>query len=75
MPMDFGYALTALRAGHKMARAGWQARDLAPHIELQVPDQHSKMTQPYLFMKSFHDGLAPWTPTHADLLADDWELV
>ena len=46
--MNFGQALDSLRLGSRLQRDGWNGRGL--WIELQVPDAHSKMTLPYLFL-------------------------
>ena len=46
--MDFGAALQELKRGNKVARSGWNGKGLS--IELQTPDENSKMTLPYLFM-------------------------
>lgn len=45
--MNFGKALEALKEGKKVARAGWNGKGI--YIELQLPDQHSKMTLPYIY--------------------------
>ena len=80
--MDFGSALFALKAGQKVARKGWNGKGI--FIELQVPDQHSKMSSPYIFIDT--TGLqtdnadapksrVPWLASQTDMLADDWEDV
>jgi hypothetical protein len=43
-----GEALQLLKDGKKVARRGWNGKGL--WLELQVPDAHSKMTLPYIFM-------------------------
>lgn len=48
MTMNFGQAIEAMEAGSKVARAGWNGKGLS--VELQVPDENSKMTLPYIFM-------------------------
>jgi hypothetical protein len=79
---DFGWALRQLKAGNKMARAGWHGKGI--FIELQFPDVHSKMTHPYVFIDTtglLTDNLAarknrvPWLPSQTDMLADDWSVV
>ncbi|MEB2279672.1 DUF2829 domain-containing protein [Lysinibacillus xylanilyticus] len=53
-------------------------------IELQVPDERSKMTHPYIFIDT--TGLqtdnvnapksrVPWLASQTDMLAEDWEVV
>lgn len=68
--MNFGEALTLIKANMKMARAGWNGRGM--WIEMQTPDAHSKMTLPYLFL-NYPDGrTVPWLASQTDLLENDW---
>lgn len=68
--MDFSEALKLLKDGYKMTRRYWNA----PHsIELQKPDEYSKMTEPYIFITTSSDQVLPWVASQADLLADDWQ--
>ena len=83
--MNFGQAIDALKAGQKVARSGWNGKGLS--VELQVPDAHSKMTLPYLFMnypatpasdtapENHINARVPWLASQTDILADDWEVV
>ena len=71
--MNFGSALEALKAGMRVARSGWNGKGM--WIELQTPDAHSKMTLPYIFMRTADNNLVPWLASQTDMLADDWELV
>lgn len=71
--MDFGQALTALKTGSKATREGWNGKGM--YIELQVPDEHSKMRRPYLFMSPVDGALVPWVASQSDLLAEDWTTV
>lgn len=70
---DFGWALERLKGGHRVRRLGWNGKGM--HLELQVPDAHSKMTLPYIFMCTSEGDLVPWLASQTDMLADDWELV
>jgi hypothetical protein len=71
--MDFGSAIDALKKGHKVARLGWNGKNM--WLELQRPDAHSKMTLPYIFMKTADDNLVPWLASQTDILSEDWEFV
>lgn len=71
--MDIGEAIVGLRAGHKVDRDGWNGA--GQHLELQVPDEHSKMTLPYIFISTVTGDLVPWLASQTDILADDWQLV
>lgn len=68
----FESALLALRFGRAVERAGWNGRGM--WVRMQEPDEHSKMTLPYLYIKTVNGDLVPWNPSPTDLLADDWQL-
>ena len=71
---DFGDVVKKMRyKGGRFARAGWNGKNM--YIELQVPDEHSKMTLPYICMKTVQGDLAPWLASQTDMLADDWMEV
>ena len=71
--MDFGLALNMLRAGCRVTREGWNGPN--QYVELQRPDEKSKMTLPYLFIRTAQGGQVPWLASQTDLLAYDWKLV
>jgi len=77
--MDFGKALHELKAGRRVAREGWNVNGI--FIELQQPDEHSKMTSPYIYIdttglqtnnEAAPKSLVPWLASQTDMLADDW---
>lgn len=79
---SFGKALDMLKGGAKVARKGWNGRGI--FIELQVPDEHSKMTHPYIFidttgLKSDNPDAkrdrVPWLASQTDMLSEDWMVV
>jgi hypothetical protein len=69
---DFGWALDKLREGWCVGRSGWNGKGM--WLELQVPDEHSKMTLPYIFMRTADGHFVPWLASQTDLLAGDWHL-
>lgn len=69
----FGHAIEALKAGKKIARNGWNGKGM--YLELQVPDEHSKMSLPYIYMKTACDNLVPWLASQTDVLAEDWGII
>lgn len=71
--MGFGEAIAALKAGQRVARSGWNGKGM--WLELQRPDAHSKMTLPYIFMRTVQADLVPWLASQTDMLAEDWGLV
>ena len=79
--MDFGDVIKAMKEDNtkKFARKGWNGKGI--YIQLQVPDEHSKMTLPYIYMvtsKLESDnpdaprGRVPWLASQTDMLCDDW---
>lgn len=71
---DFGDVVRIMKyRGGRFARAGWNGKGM--YIELQRPDAHSKMTLPYIYMKTVHGDLVPWLASQTDMLADDWMEV
>lgn len=71
--LNFGNALFCIKSGERAARAGWNGKGM--YIELQNPTDLSKMTRPYIFMKTVDGQLVPWVASQTDLLAEDWEIV
>lgn len=72
MAETIGWAVRQLQHGAKVQRAGWNGKNM--YLELQIPDKFSKMTLPYVYMKTADDNLVPWLCSQTDLLADDWQL-
>ena len=70
---NFGQALCLLRAGTKMRRTGWNGKGM--WIDIQFPDAGSKMTEPYIYMRTAQGGLVPWLASQADILTNDWEIA
>ena len=68
--MNFSEALEAIKGGERVSRIGWNGKGM--YLELQTPDENSKMGKPYIFIKIVTDELVPWVASHGDLLADDW---
>lgn len=87
----FGAALSALRDGVKVARAGWNGSGMYVVLQAGYPDgipingNTARATglpegtvvrfRPYLLMKTVDDDFVPWVASQTDLLAQDWEEV
>jgi hypothetical protein len=71
--MDIGNALMQLRSGKRVTREGWNGP--GQYLELQVPDAHSKMTLPYIYITTVQGDLVPWLASQTDILAGDWMVV
>lgn len=70
--VSFEIVLSALREGRKAHRAGWNGA--GQFVTLQTPDEHSKMTLPYLYLTTVDGARVPWVASHTDLLAEDWVI-
>lgn len=70
---DFGGAIAILKQGGRVARSGWNGKGM--WLELQRPDAHSKMSLPYIFMKTADGHLVPWLASQTDVLGEDWGRV
>jgi len=78
---NFGRALELLKEGKKVCREGWNGRGI--FIELQRPDEKSKMSHPYIFIdttglktdnKHAPKNRVPWLASQTDMLAEDWRI-
>lgn len=75
----FGDAYKFLERGVKVARKGWNGKGI--YLEMQFPDEHSKMTQQYVYIvttglvsdnENAPKGIVPWAPSQTDMAAKDW---
>ena len=86
MPCDFSTALRFIKSGKRMARAGWNGKDmfvfLVPGSVFQVnrapllgiyPEGTTINYHAHIDMKTAQGYVVPWLASQADLLADDWE--
>lgn len=71
--MNFGEALEAMKSGLKVTRKDWN-RGRNIYLQIQFPDEHSKMTKPYIYMTKDNDRF-PCDLSCESLLAEDWEVV
>lgn len=69
--LPFGIALEAVKCGKGMRLPKW-SEDVV--IRCQFPDEHSKMTAPYLYVES-RFGRVPWKETMIELLSNEWQIV
>ena len=76
---DFGLVLKCLKQGRKVARKGWNGKGM--WLELQKPDENSKMTLPYVYLnypagEVYPEGArVPWLASQTDMLTEDWQEV
>ena len=80
MTVSFGNALSQLKKGERVARNGWNGKNM--WLQMQTPDAHSKMTLPYIYIEypnghpAYPTGSrVPWLASQTDMLAEDWFVV
>lgn len=54
-------------------REGWNGKGML--VKLQNPDEHSKMTLPYLYIEYPDGRKCPWLASQTDILSCDWVLL
>ena len=85
---DFGTAIHLLKAGYKVAREGWNGKNmflfLVPGSTFKVnrppllgiyPEGTEVNYQPHIDMKTSQDTVVPWLASQSDVLAEDFVLV
>lgn len=70
---SIGWAVIQLCNKQRVCRSGWNDKNM--YVELQTPDENSKMTLPYVYMRTAQGDLVPWLCSQTDLLATDWEYA
>ena len=68
--LNFSEALEKLKQGYLIYREGWNGKN--QWLDLQTPDENSKMTLPYIFIHVAQEDLVPWLASQTDILAEDW---
>lgn len=88
MNMSFSAALVQIKAGARVARAGWNGKDmfifLVPGSTFEVNRQPMLSVfgegtkveyHAHIDMKTAQGYVVPWLASQADLLAEDWVMV
>lgn len=82
--LNFGDAIAALKSGYKVARAGWNGKNmwlsyLDPYLNKQFTliemDDAEGTFSPYIGMKTADNKYVPWFASQTDLLACDWVII
>jgi len=85
---DFGGAIKALKAGKKVARTGWNGKEMFLYLVqgstfevnreplLSIYPEGTKITyRPHIDLKTADGSVATWSPSGSDALAEDWQIV
>ncbi len=86
--MTFGDAIAALKAGKKVARAGWNGKGMflflvqgstftvnRPPLLGIYPEGTEINYCPHVDMRTADGKIVPWLASQTDVLAEDWEVV
>jgi len=84
--MDFGSALSALKAGRRVTRAGWNGKGmwlyLVPANSYPAQTDAAKAEfgemvpyRAYIAMKTAQGDVVPWLASQSDVLDEDWEIA
>lgn len=68
-----GTAIKQMWLGNAVTRDGWNGP--GQFLTLQVPDENSKMTLPYIYITTVQGDLVPWLASQTDILANDWRVT
>ena len=74
--MNFSEALEGIKQGKRLARSGWNGKDMFIFLVGSSPwvvGGHKTTMHAYIAMKTAQGYVIPWLASQADLLADDWE--
>lgn len=72
-PIPFYKALAACIKGHKIARTGWNGRNMfISHYSVKHTDPFSN---DILIITNPNGTINPWVPSQTDQLANDWMIV
>jgi hypothetical protein len=85
---DFGRALSALKAGCKVARHGWNGKGMfvflvpgstflvnRPPLLSIYPEGTEINYHPHIDMKTADGTIVPWLASQTDVLAEDWMRI
>lgn len=72
--MSFGLAIEAMKKGMKVAREGWNGKDMYLQYEKAKDFEYSEML-PFIIIKTVQNTFVPWLASQTDILSDDWFAV
>jgi hypothetical protein len=87
--LSFGHAIAAMKAGQRVARAGWNGKNmfliLIPGSVFTVAEGRPLAKAfpigtvieylPHIDMKTVDGKVVPWLASQTDMLADDWMII
>lgn len=86
--MDFGAALASLKLGMRVARSGWNGKNMYLYLVnssefevnrkplLQILEEGTVVKyRAHIDMRTAQGDFVPWVASQSDLLADDWFVL
>lgn len=86
--LNFSEALRDIKLGAKMARAGWNGKEMfiflvngstftvnRPPLNVIYPEGTEINYRSHIDMKTADGSIVPWVASQTDLLAEDWLTV
>lgn len=88
--LSFGHAIEAAKAGHRIARDGWNGKNMFLYYvpANSYPANRNKFGTmigvfkddmvpygAYIAMKTAQNNVVPWLASQTDVLADDWMIL
>lgn len=84
--LNFGDAITALKAGSKVSREGWNGKGMfLYHVPANTYPAITDVAKAqfgthvpydaYIAMKTVGNTVVPWLASQTDILAEDWGIV
>ncbi len=77
--MNFGLALEALKEGKRVARSGWNGKNMYLILksgETITSEEKTIKVEPCVCMFTAQGTLQPgWTCSQSDMLSEDWEIL
>jgi len=86
--MNFGDAIAALKAGKRVARAGWNGKGMFLFLVggstftvnreplMSILGEGTQVQyHAHIDMKTAQGYVVPWLASQSDMLSEDWELV
>jgi hypothetical protein len=78
---DIGLAVALLKEGHKIARKGWNGKNMwlryvsERNYTVDAVRSGSHSVLPWIGMKTADDCFVPWLASQTDILATDYYIV
>lgn len=76
--LTFGEALILMKKGSKVARKGWNGKDMFAIYKEEGKYVYKGLVygkRPHFLLKTAQNDIAVWNPSTSDILGEDWQIV